>query len=250
MDFNELVSQIAAKVAEKISVMEDNTEIQLPQYEEISQKPKLLILSEAHGTECHELWENQRISDKYEIVCALTSEYQCDIQKYDVVILRYLSNTSVGKIAEGIADTPFTELAVKAILLGKKIIIPNEEVEVFRYRETAPKIYYGMMMEKIELLKNAGICFSSLEQLEQVILDNEGSLEKKNSCIIEKKQPDIAAEPSKKEAMSLTKRVITERDIHSIYEQHAELIYVTGKTIITDLAREYAEQRGISFAIK
>ncbi|WP_312648716.1 hypothetical protein [Aminipila sp.] len=250
MDFNELVSQIAVKVAEKISVMENHPEIQLPPYEEISQKPKLLILSEDHGTACHDLWENQRLSHKFDITCALTNEYQCDMQQFDVVVMRYLSIKSLGKIAEGIADTPFTELAIKAVLLGKRIFVPSEEVEVFQYRETAPKLYYGMMIQKIELLKNAGICFCSLEQLEQVILNHEGPLEKKNSCPIEEKQSDIAVEASKKEAISLTKRVITERDIHNICEQNTELIYVTEKTIITDLAREYAEQRGISFAIR
>ncbi|QHI72618.1 hypothetical protein [Aminipila terrae] len=249
MELDELVNRITAKVAEKISEMENKSEINFPDCEILNPKPKLLILSEKHETACHEIWENKAINDKFEIVCALNSEYQCNIQQFDVILLRNLSIKSVGQISQGMGETPFTEMVIKSILLGKKIIAVNEEVEVFQYRETAPKLYYGMMMQKIELLKNAGICFCSVGQLEQAILDNPCIQEKKSCCSTEEKTENAVCQPCKKEAVTLAKRVITERDIHSVYEQHLDVIYVTERAIITDLAREYAEQRGISLVI-
>ncbi len=49
--------------------------------------------------------------------------------------------------------------------------------------------------------------------------------------------------------LKIEKRVITEQDIKKAQEQHVNLICITEKTIITDLARECAEQKNISFKI-
>lgn len=249
MEFDELINRITAKVAEKISEMENDSEIICTDCKGLGEKPKLLILSERHETACHELCENKVINDKFDMICALNNEYQCDVKRFDVIVLRNLSIKSLSEISEGVGASPFAEIVIKAILCGKKIIIANEEVEVFQYRETAPKVYYNMMMQKIERLKNAGICFCSIEQLEQIILDNQCVQEKKNSYCVEEATGEIACQPTLKETATLVKRVITERDIHSVYEQHIKVIYVNENAIITDLAREYAEQRGISFVV-
>lgn len=249
MDFTELVNQIAAKVAERISELGENVVVELPDYNEISKRPKLLILSEAHGTACHELWENEDIIQKYDMTCALHNENQCNVQHFDVILLRNLSNVSLGKIAEGIGDTAFTELVIQAILLGKKIIIPNEEVEIFKYKDTAPKLYYGMMTQKIESLKNSGIIFCSIEQLESILLDKECELEKKKGETIFGKPAIAVMETSPQNAITIEKRVITERDIQNAYEQHANLICITEKTIITALARDCADKKSIAFKI-
>lgn len=256
MDLNELVNQIAVKVTEKIANMEENVEnveknvaINEIECEEVIKKPKLLILSETHGKTCHEILENENVRKKFNVTCALDNEYQCDIHQFDVVVLGNLSIEALGKISEGISDTIFTQLLVKAILQGKKIIIPNEEIEVFQYRESAPKLYYGMMMQKIELLKKVGILFCNKDQLEDIILENECITEMKSCIMTNPAQQVITAEISPKETIKLMKRVITERDIHSADKQKVEVICITKKAIITDLAREYAEQKGILFKI-
>ncbi len=221
MELSELIEQIARKVTERISDLEN--------------KPKLLILSEAHGASCHEIFENEALKQKYDVVCALMNEYQCDAGQYDVIVLRAVSNTALGKIAGGSADSPFTETAVKAILLGKPIFALEDDTELFRYRETAPKPYYDMMMQKIELLKSSGIRFYSGEQIVSRLLERETPRSDCGQC---------AGEP-----FCLEKRIITERDIHNLHERSIKQIRISRKTIVTDLAREYAERRGISFTV-
>ncbi len=248
MDLKELVEQIAVKVAERISELEEASELEVTSCGELCQKPKLLILTEDHGTACHELLENESLKHKYEMICSLNDESQ-DLQQFDKIVLGSLSNSSLGKITEGIGDTPFTALVIRSILMGKQIIVPNEAMELFQYRETAPKLYYGMMMEKLEFLKNIGIQFCIGDQLEPMIF-GDGCVTEKNSMA--KEDSKALYQPCDNisdNSVKFTKRIITERDIREAYEQHATQICISEKTIITDLAREYAEQKGISFTI-
>ncbi|QAT43771.1 hypothetical protein [Aminipila luticellarii] len=246
MELKELVEQIAVKVAERISELEESTQTEICGGGS-GQKPKLLILTEDHGTACHELLEKEAVKAKFEVVCTRSSEYTCDLQQIDTIVLGSFSSLSLGKIAEGIGDTPFTETVIKAILMGKQILIPHEEMEIYQYRNTAPKLYYGLMMQKIEFLKSAGIRFCSRDQLESMILENEGTAERKSCEKPEEKLEAYGAYTGN--SIKFTKKIITERDLRAAYEQHAMQVFITKKTIITDLAREYAEQKGISFAI-
>lgn len=53
----------------------------------------------------------------------------------------------------------------------------------------------------------------------------------------------------KPKSIVLEKRVITQKDVRKVHEQHIEKVCVGEDTIITDLAREYAEEKGISFMV-
>lgn len=226
MDLDELVAQIAAKVKEKLSQMEVNAEIQPSCCEA---KPKVLTLSEDYDT--------------------TGLQEHCEIEEFDVIVLRKVSNTALGKITEGIGDTAFTAAVIKAILLGKQIVAPNEELELFQYRDTAPKLYYGMMMQKLEMLKNVGVQFCSSDDLESVLLKKESLPEKKSTSVYQKEETVTTCNSPSEQTVNFTKRIITEQDMRGAFEKHATQICITKKTIITDLAREYAEHKGISFII-
>ncbi|MFV0518041.1 MAG: hypothetical protein ACK5MV_11655 [Aminipila sp.] len=256
MELNDLINQIAVRVAEKISAIEEKG-IESGD----DSRPKLLILSECHSNPCHDLMSCPKINESYNVLCALSQEYSCQLDTVDTVVIRSLSLSALTKIAQGIADTPFTEMAVKAILLGKKIFIPIEETEIYSYRETAPKLYYGMMMRYIEQLKNAGVYFCNINSLSDDICSKQCLLE--SNChnghegVFDEKSNQVIAEPhinessfceDSKVSVTINKRVITERDIRIAYEEKAQIVCIKNGTIITDLAKEYAGQRGISFS--
>lgn len=252
MELNDLVEQIAAKVAERLSDMEGG--IQLAELlgcseGESCQKPKLLILSESHDELCLPFFEKDSIKQKFDVVCAADSNYACDLESVEMIVLRNFSNTSLAKVAQGIGDTPFTELVIQAILMGKQLIIPEEELELYEYRETAPKLYYSMMLQKVDYLKNAGVRFCSCGQLESLIMGMPVS-EESRSCA---KEPEVMEEKTATGSseiaseMKCTKKILTEQDLRQACQHGIAKIYIEAKTIITDLAREYAEQKGISF---
>lgn len=248
MDFDLLVAEITKRVAQK---MEEKVKEEQPQISPANDKPKILILTQEHGQYCHESLENCRLTEYYQTECALVKNYECSMKDYEAVILYDLTNDILGKITAGISDTPFLSLVSQAILTGKKIYVPEEAVELYQYKQSAPKVYYSMMNEKLNFLRNCNFTFCCHEDLDNEIL---GCHEKKAPCNITSSgseeesriQPISQDEALGAEAVVLAKKVITERDIRNAYESGADKIIVSKRAIITDLALEYARYRKIS----
>ena len=94
--------------------------------------PGLLVLTQEHGEKCHELLENPKIREKYNTSCALLQENQVSMDGIEAVVLFNLTTDAMCKLASGITDTPYTKLAAQALLMGKKLYVPREEVELYR----------------------------------------------------------------------------------------------------------------------
>jgi ethanolamine utilization protein len=228
MDYNLLVDEILKRVSEKLAGL---------QVEESStNKKQILLLTEEHGTKCHELLENKTFHTCYHMECALMKDYDCDLKDYDTVILYQLSNVSLGKLAEGICDTAFTSLASKAILMGKKIIIPTDGIELYQYEQSAPKVYFAMMNEKLMRLKDSGVILCEEKEIETILMGNCSDEE----CI--KKETEVTKE---QKSIQITKRVITESDLKKLSADGINCIHINSNAILTDLAKEYVHNRRI-----
>lgn len=187
MDFNQLVEEIVARVAAKIEV--ESAPVAVPVD---SGKPKLLILTQEHGTLCHQMLESPRLAEYYQTECALLQDYQCALESYEAVILFGLDLELMGRLSGGLCETPAFRLAQKALLLGKKVFVPQETVELLKYADSAP-----------------------------------------------------AAPAASGDCARIDKRIVTERDVNAVYKRGMTTVYVCQKAIITDLAREYAQVRGV-----
>lgn len=243
MDFNALVDEIVARVAQKIDEASESIKpaVSCEVCKEDVNCPKLLILTQCHGTTCHEMLESQRLTAKYKTECALEKQYDCDITDYEAVVLYNLNNEALMKIAEGNGDTPYTSLAVRAILMGKKVIAVREEVELFDYKSTAPAVYYGMMMDKVKLLERSGVVFCDRCAVEDAVL-GEKTEPPKQSCEC---ACEVCAEASESKEVTISKKVITEKDVTSAHSMGATILRVGAKSIVTDLAKDYAHDRRI-----
>lgn len=238
MDFNMLVDEIVARVNAKIEACD--CAAQPCACCGGDDKPGLLILTQEHGTVCHEMLESAKLQEYYRTECALMKDYQCDMADYEAVILFDLSIDALTRLAGGVCSTPFTALAQKAILLGKKIFVPQEAVELFSYAETVPSAYYQMLLDKLELLKQSGIVVCPADSLEDAILTGEV----KAACAPAAPKQEAAPVAGREETIS--KRVVTERDLAAVYDRDVTVVHVGKKAIVTDLAREYAAGRGVS----
>ncbi len=238
MDQNALIEEIVARVAAKMAEIEDPT----PDIETVvsDNRPRLLILTQNHGEVCHSIFDSGCLGQQYRIECALLQNYAVNMDDYQVVVLFDLSNEALGKLASGIYDTPYTRLAAQAILLGKRIYVPVEQIELFRYAKTAPKPYFAMLQEKLALLTSSGLVVSKMDDLERCVLDEQCA-----PCIEESAAAPIQEAPAQKE-YRLRKRVITERDVSEACTAKANCIHIPAKSIVTDLARDYARSRDIS----
>ena len=233
-----LIDQIVTRVAEKLA--------QAEQQEcacEDSGKPGLLILNQEHGDHCHPMLESKRLRQCYSTACALSQDYQCDVADYDTVIFYGLTNEALAKIATGNCDTPYTRMASRALLLGKRIFIPREEVELYRYASTAPAVYYSMLEEKLKILTASGAVICPGDELEDTILDAEISRAPKQEC--SDSQNALKKITNSPKEQRITKRVVTERDLIACKEGKVTRVCIGENTILTDLARDLAKARGI-----
>ncbi|BCJ94972.1 ethanolamine utilization protein [Anaerocolumna cellulosilytica] len=253
MEDKQLVEIILKQVMEKLkSSQAEPKEAGLSEAE----KPKVLILSEEHKTCCHEVLEHTDFTQIYQFECAMTMEYNCRIEDYEAVVLFSVSNINLGKLTAGIGDTLYLNLALQAILTGKKVYVPNEAVELFSYQAFAPKAFYSMMLEKIEFLKSCGLTFCELKDLGSALntLKQEEEMGYSPAQVSFKKQAESKNNQQvhvlqdlkcTKQDVIIDKKVVTESDIKRAWEEGAVTVYTSDKAIISDLAKEFAKNRNI-----
>lgn len=248
MELDAMISEICRKVQERVAELEkEEASAEPAAVPSEDNRPALLILAEDHGMRCHPVLESKKLAECYRVECALLKEEDCDVASYEGVIAFTLTNEALGKIANGIFDTDYTRRFGAALLLGKRIFIAEEEVELYRYRDTAPAGYYSRLEENLKFLQQNGVTIVPLDQLEAVVLgenvpEETEAAPKKEESTGEKEQPVSGS------TLRLEKRIITERDVISAREGKAACILVGKKAILSDLAKEYAKKYGISIA--
>ena len=231
------------------------------------QLPGLLVLTQEHGEVCHELLENPKIKEKYRTSCALLAENQVDLEDIETVVLFNLTTEAMCKIASGITDTPYTRLAAQALLMGKKLYVPREEVELYRYPTGGLGSYQCMMQAKLTKLVSFGLKICPMAELEDALLGKEaeetpaapacegdgGSCaptpaeEAAAPCEESCEEPQAEPEPVK-EALNeivFSKKVITERDIIEANRDGVKIIRLSERNILTALAKDAASARNI-----
>lgn len=241
MDFDALVAEIAARVAQKLN------EPEAAEASEANGKPRLLILTQEHGETCHATLESAKLREYYHTECALMQQYQCAPENYEAAVVFHLTNEALCRIADGICGTAYTALLQKLLLSGKKIFIPTEQVELYQYQQTAPAPYYAMLSQKLDFLKQAGVVICPQDKLEDMILDGSecctgAPQEPLCPCIAPEAIPQPQVEAIEK---SIDKKVISEKDMIAALTPGVTAVHVRANAILTDLAREYAKSRRI-----
>lgn len=231
MDLSNNLDEIVARVLARIG----NAEL-----EDVNcpPRPKLLVLTREHGEECHSVYGCGALSAKYQVDCALSADYDLDPADYEAVVLFNLTNEALAEIAGGCGGTGFTRLAVRSLLLGKRIYVPRREVELFNYAETAPAVFYGMMKAKLDFLSSCGVVFCELDELEDAIC---GGVRPDAGAAAARRAPEAA----RRAELCLTKRVVTEKDVVTAVSERAGVIRTGERAIVTDLAKDYAREHGI-----
>ena len=244
MDYSALVAEIVSRVAAKMD------ETAAPEAcETCSGKEKLLVLTQEHGDICHTILESKALAEHYQVECALLQDYNVDINDYVGVVLFGMTNGALARIATGLGGTPYTDLVSKAILLGKSVWLPRQQVELLNYTDSSPAPYYDALHARLDLLVQSGVTLCETAELENTIL---GCAPCATCAPAAPACP--AAAPCKKEETpapaggeyAITKKVITEKDINAAQMENASIIRVGAKAILTDLAKEYAHTHGMT----
>ena len=230
MEFTELVDEIVARVMARMAE-------QTPAAS--SGKPKLLVLTPDHGTLCHETLEHKALLEYYDTECALLQEYRCSVDDYEAVLVYGLDVPSMCQLADGDCRTPFTQLAQKAMLAGKRLFVAQETVELYQFTATAPAAYYAMLLQKLNFLQQCGVTLCPHGQLAAAVLSEEVTTPETPAA-------PCPPSPAAGREVLLEKRVITERDLRDAAGRDVYAVRVTKRAIVTELAKEYLQARNIA----
>ncbi len=200
-------------------------------------KPGLLILTQKHdhSTGCHRMLESGRLTVRYRTECALKGEYGCSADEFSAVVL---FNLTLVRIAGGTEDTPYSKAAVQAILKGKTVFAVEEEVELFDYKRTAPAVYYNMMLEKVNFLKESGVIFCPLSQLEDSVLGE-------TTDAAPAEPPAVQPCPRRKRPGGTGREIVTARDLALLNNDSILVMRVAADSIISSEAWDYARVNGM-----
>ena len=236
-----LIEQVVARVVQKVNESKGASagECAVCSADTGAGKPGLLILTQEHGEHCHQMLESARLRERYATCCALAADYQCDLSGVDTVILYEFTIDAMSKIASGICDTPYLQLISQALLTGKHIYVPKEEVKLYDYASTAPAVYYAMLEEKLRVLTASGLVVCPKADLEDMILG--GTPAPQPSCCVPAAKP-----ASTGAAKSIDKRAITEQDLFVLKKDGVNCVRIRENAILTDLAKDFVKTNGMT----
>ena len=209
---------------------------------------KALVLTEEHcGENCSiEAYG----SELCKVDCALAQNYEVNVDDYDVVVVRSMTNSNLFKIANGCTDNKFLALAAEAILKGKRVIMVKECVEILKYAETAPKALYNNIYKNLQILLDSGVELVEEENVKTALTDGievpaEVPATPAPAAVKEEAPAPAPKAESADSVLVLTKRVVTERDIKEAAAKHYKKIQLPEKPVITYLAKDTAFELGI-----
>ena len=79
-----------------------------------------------------------------------------DVENWEAVIAYTLTNEALGKIVNGILIRLIQKHLERLCFVVRKSMFRKRDVELYHYRKTAPREYYGKLEANLELLKRAG----------------------------------------------------------------------------------------------
>ena len=244
MDQSMLIDEILARVAAKLAAAEDAPGTgEDPAGEPSAEKPGLLVLCQTEDQCCCQMLSSCALKERFNITCVCRPEETVDLSAQSCVVLCQLTNDVLSKLALGICDTPYTRLASQAILMGKRVYILTEQVELYRYATTAPAPYYAALEAHLNLLTASGVVICSQSNLELALTGDAAPAAKQPECPAPAPAPAPCGGAEK--VLELNKRVLTEKDVSNAAADKVTCIRLPAKCILTALAKDCAKDRGI-----
>lgn len=213
-----------------------------------------------------------------------SSDNSIDMERIDTVVLYNLTCANLSKLCVGMADTPYLKAALQALMSGKRLLVSEDEIEYLQYRKNMPSPMWERMSGDLEFLKSCGLTVVPAEKLVGAVIDRSAeksvciasckSAEKTECAAVSKsaEKPDRVAMDKSAEKMPtegnsssgenplsvdgcaacgkecvISRKAVTERDVIESVKAGATCIRVRKDCIITELARETAERKGIRF---
>ncbi|MCH4071388.1 hypothetical protein [Pseudoramibacter sp.] len=251
MDFDQLVSEIASRVAKRVEAMEmtqqqdepagpaENREANAEQI--VHKKPWLCA-----GSKKIQERNLQRLCEP-----AAQNE-QPDVEDHEGVLITSLSVKDMCRVVEGIGGTPVSDLLIEALLAGKRTAVLKEGVALYRYQGSAPVAYYRILEEKLNRLMRCGVIICPEKEAVAKLSKSEESFDgceiNQTRCQETEEHDEVSETPAEKEepgVARIDKHVITDSDLIKALVDAPHTILIPKRAILTDVVKETLDEKHI-----
>lgn len=162
----------------------------------------------------------------------------------DIFIITEMSYAMLARLALGLPGDQKEEIILSSLLLGKKVFLFQQGIEVEQYKETSYKNLYLLYQDYLSKLKLFGIQIINHVSMIETTISDTVDKQKFN----ERARYDSVKDLSCNEKyMDLTmKKVLLEKDLKNYHLQNNSTIILDKKCIITPLAEDYLKMHMIS----
>ncbi len=148
------------------------------------------------------------------------------VETYSQIVLPALSYPMAGKLALKLVDTPCTYLVYHALCCGKRVIAASDILSTRKYKAKKSLTLDQIEPSHVNALTEFGVKWVTVDQIAATIRDGKGP-----NCV------------------SVQTPVISASVIANLASNVQELVYAK-PAIVTPLAREHAQKRGIKLTHK
>lgn len=144
-----------------------------------------------------------------------------DANEVEAVIVGELQPSMLARLATGNGISAEEQFIISMLLTGKKVIIPNEAIEFFQYKQTSSPSLYKIYEDYLTKLQSFGV------QIDPKVEEKEA--ESKNS----RKEETVT------NSFTITNKVVTEKDLQQLFLKKISNIEIPLSSILTPLANDY-----------
>ena len=240
MDREALIELILKGVLSKLEEMEESSSVSIKQDNPIGEerqplscqdKDNILIVTGRNKKGCEFLKDELQIKEAYQLVSTADSGWDICPRNFDLVVFTGATNTDISKLSAGIFDEPHLELISNAVMAGKKIALLTDWLEYLAYSKEEPAAFRAFFNERLAALRRWGIDTITCHQLTSKLISEIKSQEETHEI----------------KGLDLRKSVITEKDVRFASESGHRHITIGKKSIVSDMAKEFAERNKITF---
>ena len=208
-------------------------------------KRKVLIISKNLNQSCPDLINNQKLIESCDVDSVDNNTQQVNLEGYAKVLICDLDNDSLSKLTSGIFDNPYLKLIGSCIMQGKDIAIVEDDIEFLQYRDTAPAAFLAMFNHKLDTLREWGLEVRTLDDLTVSLCGHDDTC---GPVKADKPAENVTAQTASEHVSGsvVTKKALTEADVINANFRHQNEILVSGNTIVTEVAEDYARKNGIT----
>lgn len=235
--YENLVEEITKEVLKRIKEFENSCQ----------QKKTMLVLSE----EPYPL--SDAITKEYQLLtpdfsgCQKVVELHTMVSCAELILITSITAKQLADLALGCGEGDLEEAIRYALMLGKTIFVLEEGLEYRSYKATAHKTYYRRLLEYESCLKQYGMLFTTEKYFPMI--EKQGKQTKVNSMSLENQKQSKSEEVwnEKEQVISLSKKLIMEKDLKELNIKSQTVVQVEKSSIITPSAFDYARAHMLRF---